>query len=83
MSLFEVNYRYAFRTLLLLKQAKKSSEVGREKAEKLVTLHKELCESAKMVQKRMKLYYNKKRSKGPDFKEGDKVWLLYKNFKSQ
>jgi len=30
----------------------------------------------------MKKYYNAKRSKGPDLKEGDKVWLLYKNFKS-
>ena len=30
----------------------------------------------------MKRYYNAKRSKGLDFKEGDKVWLLYKNFKS-
>src|SRR6266568_944696 len=31
----------------------------------------------------MKKYYNKKRSKGPDLKEGDKVWLLHKNFKSR
>src|SRR6266702_675661 len=31
----------------------------------------------------MKKYYNKKRLKGPDLKEGDKVWLLYKNFKSR
>jgi len=31
----------------------------------------------------MKKYYDKKRSKGLDFKEGDKVWLLYKNFKSK
>ena len=30
----------------------------------------------------MKRYYDAKRSKGPDLKEGDKVWLLYKNFKS-
>ena len=30
----------------------------------------------------MKRYYNAKRSKGPDLKEGDKVWLLHKNFKS-
>jgi len=30
----------------------------------------------------MKKYYNAKRSKGPDLKEGDKVWLLYKIFKS-
>ena len=31
----------------------------------------------------MKKYYNKKRSKGLNLKEGDKVWLLYKNFKSR
>ena len=30
----------------------------------------------------MKRYYNTKRSKGPDLKKGDKVWLLHKNFKS-
>jgi len=48
-SLFKVNYRYALRTLLLLKQTKKSSKVGKKKAEKLIVLHKELCESAKMV----------------------------------
>jgi len=47
-----------------------------------MTLHKELCESAKMVQKRMKMYYNKKRSEGPDLKKGNKVWLLHKNFKN-
>jgi len=26
-----------------------------------------------MVQEKMKMYYNKKRSKGPDLKKGDKV----------
>jgi len=31
----------------------------------------------------MKKYYDRKRLKGPDLKEGDKVWLLYKNFKSK
>jgi len=82
MLLFKVNYGYALRTLLLLKQAKKSSKVGKERAEKLIILHKELCKSARMVQKRIKMYYNKKRSEGSDLKEGDKVWLLYKNFKS-
>ena len=35
-----------------------------------------------MVQERIKLYYNKKRSKGPDLKKGDKMWLLHKNFKN-
>ncbi len=31
----------------------------------------------------MKKYYDKKRLKGLDLKEGNKVWLLYKNFKSR
>ena len=82
MSLFETNYGYAFRTLLLPKQAKKSSNVAKERIKKLMTLHKELCESAKMVQEKIKMYYNKKRSEGPDLKKGDKVWLLHKNFKN-
>ena len=79
---FKANYGYALRTSLLPKQAKKSSNIAKERAEKLMTLHKELCESAKMVQKRIKMYYNKKRSEGPDLKKRDKVWLLHKNFKN-
>ena len=31
----------------------------------------------------MKKYYDRKKSKGPNLKEGDKVWLLHKNFKSR
>jgi len=73
MSPFETNYGYAFRILLSPKQVKKLSEVGKERVKKLIILHKELCKSAKMVQERMKIYYNKKRSKGPDLKKGNKV----------
>jgi len=29
----------------------------------------------------MRKYYNLKKFKGLDLKEGDKIWLLYKNFK--
>jgi len=29
----------------------------------------------------MRKYYNLKKSEGLDLKEGDKVWLLHKNFK--
>jgi hypothetical protein len=35
------------------------------------------------TQEHIKKYYNLKVSKGPNLKEGDKVWLLYKNFKSR
>jgi len=48
----------------------------------LINLYADLKETAKLVQERMKRYYNVKRSEGPDLKEGDRVWLLYKNFKS-
>ena len=37
----------------------------------------------KLVQKYIKRYYNLKISKGLDLKEGDKVWLLYKNILSR
>jgi len=49
MSPFKANYRYALRTLLSPKQAKKSNKVDKERAKKLIVLHKELCGSAKMI----------------------------------
>ena len=39
----------------------------------LMDLYKHLIEIVKAVQQRIKKYYNAKRSKGPDLKEGDKV----------
>jgi len=41
--------------------------------ENLINLYAHLKETAKLVQERIKKYYNAKRSKGPDLKEGDKV----------
>ena len=41
--------------------------------ETLINLYTDLIETAKLVQERIKRYYNTKRSKGPDLKEGDKV----------
>jgi len=38
-----------------------------------MNLYADLIETAKLVQQRIKRYYNTKRSKGPDLKEGDKV----------
>ena len=50
--------------------------------ENLINLYNYLKEIVKLVQAMIKKYYNSKRSKGLDLKEGDKVWLLYKSFKS-
>jgi hypothetical protein len=41
--------------------------------ETLINLYKNLSKTAKIVQERIAKYYNAKRSRGPDLKEGDKV----------
>jgi len=61
----------------------RTSKTAKERAEILINLYKNLYKIAKLVQERIRKYYNFKKSKGPDLKEGDKVWLLYKNFKSR
>jgi len=61
---------------------KKTNSTAKQRIETLMNLYANLKEIAKLVQERIKRYYNAKRSKGPDLKEGDKVWLLYKKFKS-
>src|SRR6266566_3350731 len=83
MLLFKVNYKYILRTLLILRQVKKTSINTKERIKGIMELYKNLRNIAKLVQKCIKKYYNKKRSKGLALKEGDKVWLLYKNFKSR
>jgi len=46
-----------------------------------MNLYKNLYKIIKLVQECIRKYYNLKKFKGLDLKEGDKVWLLYKNFK--
>jgi len=48
-----------------------------------MNLYKNLYKIVKLVQECIKKYYNLKKFEGLDLKEGDKVWLLYKNFKSR
>ena len=83
MSLFKVNYGYELKISLSPQQVKKSSKTVKERVETLITLYKDLQESAKIVQEHIKKYYNLKVSKGLDFKKGDKVQLLYKNILSR
>jgi len=61
----------------------KISKIAKERVKTLINLYKNLYKIAKLVQKHIKKYYNLKKSKGLDLKEGNKVWLLYKNFKSR
>jgi len=71
--LFKANYGYELRTSLLPRQVKKTSSTAKQRIETLMNLYIDLTEIAKLVQQRIKRYYNAKRSKGPDLKKGDKV----------
>ena len=71
--LFKANYRYKLRILLTLRQVKKISSTAKERMETLINLYTYLIDTAKIVQQKIKKYYNIKRSKGLDLKEGDKV----------
>ena len=73
MLLFKVNYSYKLKILLLLRQVKKSSKIVKERVETLIYLYKELRKLVKLIQERMKRYYNLKVSEGPDLKKGSKV----------
>jgi len=61
----------------------KISKTAKERVEIFMNLYKNLYKIAKLVQECIRKYYNLKKFKGLDLKEGDKVWLLYKNFKSR
>jgi len=80
-SLFKANYSYKPIILLILWQVIKISKIVKERAEILINLYKNLYKAAKLIQECIRKYYNLKKSKGLDLKEGDKVWLLYKNLK--
>ena len=58
MSLFKVNYGYKLKISLMPRQAKKTSEIAKEKIEKLMQLYQNLHKSVKLVQDYMKRYYN-------------------------
>jgi len=51
----------------------KISEIAKERVETLINLYKNLYKTVKLVQERMRKYYNLKKFKGLDLKEGDKV----------
>ena len=58
MLLFKVNYGYALRTLLTLKQVKKISELVQERMDKLMRLYLDLCDLSKLIQKKIFKYFN-------------------------
>jgi len=70
---FKANYGYKPIISLTLWQVMKTSKTAKERAEILINLYKNLYKTVKLVQERIRKYYNLKKSKGLDLKEGDKV----------
>jgi len=72
-SLFKANYRYKLTISLIPRQVIKISKIAKERAETLINLYKNLYKIIKLVQEHIRKYYNLKKSKGLDLKEGNKV----------
>jgi len=51
----------------------KISKTAKEKAKTLINLYKNLYKTVKLVQEHIRKYYNLKKFKGLDLKEGDKM----------
>jgi len=51
----------------------KISKTAKERAKIFINLYKNIYETVKLVQERIRKYYNLKKSKGLNLKEGDKV----------
>ena len=49
------------------------------KTDKIKELYKQMARNITFINIQTAKYYNSKKVKGPTFKEGDKVFLLYKN----
>jgi len=71
--LFKANYSYKPIILLILQQVIKISKTAKERAKTLINLYKNLYKIVKLVQECIRKYYNLKKSKGLDLKEGNKV----------
>jgi hypothetical protein len=59
------------------------AEKAKISVDRLQELHKMMKEELQKIAKRTTMQANKKRSEGPDFQEGEKVYLLRKNIKTQ
>ena len=63
--------------------ATSSSEVATTTVDDITELHHKLSKKIRQQGESTAQQVNKKRLKGPTFKEGDKVYLLIKNLKSK
>jgi hypothetical protein len=78
---FYANYGYNPPTTVQIGKVTEISKKARIQAEQLKGLHEQLRLDIKFLAQRTSIYYNKKRLKGPRFREENKVYLIKRNMR--
>ena len=82
MSPFRVNYGFEPRMTLLPKGIEPQAQKATIMTQELSRIHQELQKDLQFLSSRSAIYYNRKRLGGPIISEGDRVYLLRRNFKT-
>ena len=82
MTPFRANYGFDPRTTLLPKGIEPRAQRATIATREMVRIHQELQKDLQFLSNRSAIYHNRKRSKGPNISEGDRVYLLRRNFKT-
>ena len=80
---FYANYGFYLNMIRELKGIKLITEKANILVEKMKDLHRMLKEELDFILKRTTEYVNRKRSEGPNLKEGGMVYLLRKHIKTK
>ena len=83
MSPFYANYGYDPEAYREPRPKESLSQQAIWQAENLKSLHNWLSKEIEFLNIRVAKYYNQRKLNGPTFKEGDKVFLVRKNFKTK
>ena len=79
---FYANYRFNPDTTHEPKNVIPIAQKASVQVNQIVNLQKELQQDIQFLSHRSAVYHNQKRVRGPTLKEGDKTYLLRKNFKT-
>ena len=82
MTPYRANYGFEPRTTLLPKGIQPKAQKAEIMTQEMGRIHQELQKDLQFLSSRSAIYYNRKRLRGPDISEGDRVYLLRRNFKT-
>ena len=82
MTPFRANYGFEPRSTLLPKGIEPKAQRAAILTQDMGKIHQELQRDLEFLSNRSAIYYNRKRLEGPAISEGDKAYLLRRNFKT-